>query len=108
MFRVSSPVSQTHTWYGPNISIGLTPFSSLLFRSNFFIHALMNFYCNCSAPTGRHGIAQRIALGTITMRPQALKGRDKRREYFALSGLGDFLPSTQRVALGCHSTPLRD
>jgi len=47
---------------------------------------------NCSAPKGRYLTARRNALGTIEARPQALKGRDTRRDYFALSGLGDVLP----------------
>src|SRR5262249_34455110 len=47
---------------------------------------------NSSAPTGRHVTARRNALGTEQSQPQALKGRDTRRDYSALSGLGDILP----------------
>src|SRR5262245_58630076 len=46
---------------------------------------------NCSAPPGRHVIAQRNALGTVEIRPQALKGRDTQPDDFALAGLGDVL-----------------
>ena len=50
--------------------------------------------------------AQRNALGTIGARPQALKGRDTRRDYFALQGLGMFFLVTQRVAPGYYSRPV--
>ncbi len=66
---------------------------------------ITNLFGGCSAPKGANVIAQGIALGIVTMRLKGLKGRDTRRENFALFRACDIPIHPPSAMLGYHMAP---